>query len=136
MIWAVAIVGAALSWRLGGRPERLAALVLVAGYLATLLLQPWSINAVVAIDTAVAAGFVILAMSYRRWWLLFASASTLLVITAHLTVLMDPAIYWRAYIAYQSVPTLLTAIALAISPTERWLAGEPRPTGWRLGTLH
>lgn len=131
VIWAVAIAGAALAWRLGGRPERQAAGLLTAGYVSTLVLHPGSIDAVVAVDAAVAFGFVTLSMIYRRWWLLFASATSVLVVTSHLTVLADPDIYWRAYIAYQSIPTLLTALALAGSPAERWLAGEPAPAGWR-----
>lgn len=131
VIWAVAIAGAGLAWRLGGRPERQATALLAAGYVSTFVLQPVSVDAVVAVDAAVAVGFVTLSMIHRRWWLLFASATSVLVVTSHLTVLADPNIYWRAYIAYQSMPTLLTALALAGSPAERWLAGEPTPAGWR-----
>jgi len=133
-LWGLCLGLTAVCWRLGGVPERRAAGMMLAAYALSVLLGGVRIEglkvAVVTADVLLASGFLWLAMTWRRWWLLFAAANALLVVIAHISVFLEPSIHQRAYIAYRMLPGLAIPLAAGLGSWERWLAGERTPGGW------
>lgn len=133
-LWGLCLSLTALCWRMGGAPERQAAGMLLAAYALSVAFGWVRIDGlkvvVVAVDVLLAVGLVWLAVTFRRWWLLFAAANAVLVVIAHATVFMEPGIYQRAYIAYRMLPGLAIPLAAGLGAWERWLAGEAAFAGW------
>lgn len=124
--WAFILLALASAWCFGTRPERQAVVLFSGAYLLSAPSAFIHLDLVVAIDVAFAAGLAWLALHHRRWWLLVAAGNALVVLVAHYAVWTDAGIYIRASIAYRALPGLTMATALALSPVERWLAGERR----------
>jgi hypothetical protein len=130
--WAFVLLALALAWCFGTQPERRAVALFATAYALSIPSSFIHLDLIVAIDVALAAGLVWLALNHRRWWLLLAAGNALIVLVAHYAVWTSPDIYIRASITYRALPGLTMAGALALSPIERWLAGEGRLAlaGW------
>ena len=92
--------GAAL-WR-GGWPERLAAGGMIAAWVATALFQNgvqlWGPQSgVMIIDSALLALLVFIALRSNRWWPMWACGFHAMSVVLHLTVIIDPKVWGRAY---------------------------------------
>ena len=103
-------IGAALTvlvtvlalWK-GDRPVRILALVSVAAFVLSPLLQNWSdfISpqwGVAAVDGAVLASITVLLLRYDRRWLIFIWGISALSLLAHVGKLIDPTLFPRGYI--------------------------------------
>lgn len=102
LVWAATIIGVGLIafWR-GGRDERLASYVLLAAWGLSVLLArtdfaqtEWG---VLAIDAALFAGLVGIALRSDRYWPLFAAGFHLLAVVTHIADTVDPAVEGWAY---------------------------------------
>ena len=102
----------------GGRPEKTAAIVIALAWIASSLLQD-RINilspqwAVAWLDVVLFVVFVIMALVWRRGWLMFASASQLLTAATHFTTLLDPRLFALAIITAYYIWSYATLGALA-----------------------
>lgn len=123
-------MGLLVAWRSGGVPERQAALVLTLGHMISAPASSISIEVVMLVDVAVTLALIALSCAYRRWWLIIASGSCLLLLAVHMSVVLDRDIFKRAYTTYRIMPGFLLLAAISLSPLERWLASEPRQKCW------
>lgn len=102
----------------GGRPEKIAGVVIAVAWAASSLLQDrahilspqW---AVAWLDVLLFAIFVGMALRWRRGWLILASATQLLTAATHFTALLDPRLFALAIITAYYVWSYATLIALA-----------------------
>jgi len=88
-------------WR-GARPERLGAVLSVAGWIVTPLVElrtDWYQPqlGIFAVDVLMLAGFFGLALRYRRYWAICATAFQALMVMTHVGFLIDPRLLYRAY---------------------------------------
>jgi hypothetical protein len=106
----------------GGKPERYAALMYVAAFIASALSAQFgselyrSINwGIVAVDVTLAVSLGALALHANRYWTLWASSIQIVAILAHLAKMMVPEIAATAYEitllvwSYAAIPLLLIA---------------------------
>ena len=98
---AVALTGA-VAFSRGGRPERLGASIVAAGWLLTPLVEQresWFRPqfGIMAVDAVILAAFAAMTFRYRRNWLILATAFQAVAIAAHLVFLMNPHAFYRAY---------------------------------------
>ena len=102
----------------GGRPEKIAGGVIAVAWVASSLLQDrihilspqW---AVAWLDVVLFVVFVIMALRWRRGWLIIACATQLLTAATHFTTLLDPRLFALAIITAYYVWSYATLIALA-----------------------
>ncbi len=102
----------------GGRPEKIAAVVIAVAWLASSLLQDrlnilspqWG---VAALDVVLFFVFLGMAVYWRRGWLIFACASQLLTAATHFTQLLDPRLFALGVITAYYLWSYATLIALA-----------------------
>lgn len=102
----------------GGRPEKIVAIVIAVAWAASSLLQDrihilspqWG---VAWLDVVLFAVLVIMALRWRRVWLIFASATQLLTAATHFTALLDPRIFALAIITAYYIWSYATLGALA-----------------------
>ena len=88
-------------WR-GDWPERLAAGGMIAAWVATSLfqngVQMWGPQSgVMIIDSALLAVLVFIALKSDRWWPMWACGFHAMSVVLHLTVIIDPKVWGRAY---------------------------------------
>jgi hypothetical protein len=91
---AVPLFTCGLALALGDRPAKLAGGACLAAVLATLVVQDYHEfyrpqYAIAAVDTALLAAMVTLAVIYRRTWLLAAGAFMMLVVATHIAFIVD-----------------------------------------------
>jgi hypothetical protein len=113
---AAAICLAAAIW--GRRPERLGGLVVAVNWVGSALLQDrrWNHHgqpAVFAADAAMLVAFLLIAMRWRRSWVLWAAACALLLNFTDLSLLLDTRIQLWSYVSASYVWGLGVALALA-----------------------
>jgi hypothetical protein len=102
----------------GGRPEKIAAVVIAVAWAASALLQDrihilspqW---AVAWLDVVLFVVLLGMALVWRRGWLMFASASQLLTAATHFTTLLDPRLFALAIITAYYIWSYATLGALA-----------------------
>lgn len=112
----------------GGRPERIGAVVMLAGCVLTLEVNsPLSVRyasveiAIMIVDASMLLIFAALALLTDRYWTLWVTALQLLVVLAHVAKLADPVMLRNGYgfvMAVWSYPQLL-AIALGTRARHR-----------------
>lgn len=127
-----------VAWFKGGHPERLAAGLLVIGYVLSMLSAPFRIAGVVAGDAAADLVLTVIfgwmALNGNRWWPLVMTAILFLTLLVHLSVAVAPELDHRADISARIGLGVLTVSCLFFGVVERWLAGE-RPASeaarWR-----
>ena len=123
------VVASAYALRLGGAPERLAGIVLMAAAVAThfLYLQdaiPYlSIHVgVVAVDLCLLAVLVVLALYADRFWPIWMAALQMLGTIAHLAKAIEPGVVSTAYavlVVVWSYPMLLILAAATLRHRQR-----------------
>ncbi|WP_029416630.1 hypothetical protein [Brevundimonas bacteroides] len=122
----------AIVWWKGAKPERLGVLLLIANYTLGGLLDPLRLWWTLPLnDLACVAVLLWMAFRFDRWWILAAAAAHLLLIVVHISVLSDPSLDMRVYVASRWVFGVIGLYALLAGALERWLAGEPAG-GWPL----
>ena len=133
IIWLTAMILVVLFafWR-GRRPERLYAVLLVAGSFATRFAQD-IVNlgdpqlGILAVDVVLLAIFLAMAMTTDRWWLLFATAFQLVEVVTHAAMILDAGIEGLAYMRGLAIWGYLSLLSLFVGV---WLisgADEPAP---------
>lgn len=114
-----------LVWR-GERPERIAALMIVALLVLEPLLDPLRINAWRVggglVNLALFAGFVWLAERWDRWWVVLAASVQLLLVLTFLMPLMTDEFSVRTGIALRLGLWAVISIILFIGAWEAWAA--------------
>jgi hypothetical protein len=105
-------------WR-GGRPERLVAVAaVVAAVLTGVTPHAYgphqTLWEVFAIDAALLALLIWLAMTTNRWWLLFAAAFQLLPLAVHVAILFDGSVRGWAYRSGLVIFNYLLLLSLAV----------------------
>ena len=102
----------------GGRPEKIAAVIIAVAWLASSLLQDrlnilspqWG---VAALDVVLIFVFLGMAVYWRRGWLIFACATQLLTAATHFTQLLDPRLFALGVTTAYYLWSYATLIALA-----------------------
>ncbi|TZG26192.1 hypothetical protein [Sphingomonas montanisoli] len=118
--------------RCGGRPERQGAAIMIAGSVLTVpaasLVAQWQSPAlgVLAVDMAVLAAFLAIALRSDRYWPLWTTAFQLVGVATHLARLADPGIIPRAYSIAQGFWAYPMLVALAIGVRESRSRVMPR----------
>lgn len=122
-VWAVV-------WWKGAKPERLGVLLLVVNYTAGGLLDPLRLWWTLPLNDLIClVALVWMALRFDRWWILVAAAAQVLMMMVHISVLSDPTLDMRVYVASRWVFGVIGLYALLAGAGERWLAGDP-PGGW------
>ncbi|MEO9499241.1 MAG: hypothetical protein ABJD75_03590 [Parasphingorhabdus sp.] len=98
----LAICASALVW--GGKPEKAAVLILVPGFLLSMLaVSPLSQRfanvelGLFLVDSAMLTAFVILALNAERYWPLWMSAMQAIQVISHLPIIFIPELLPQAY---------------------------------------
>lgn len=126
----------AVAWGWGGRPERLAAGVLVLVALVSSSTYTWQVDgfrlASMALDLARHLVFGWMCFRFDRWWLFPVTAGLALMVFLHVARLLDPAFTQYALASAHVGLGYLIDLALLLSVWERWLAGERAagPVAW------
>jgi hypothetical protein len=102
----------------GGRPEKIAAVIIAVAWLASSLLQDrlnilspqWG---VAALDGVLFFVFLGMAVYWRRGWLIFACATQLLTAATHFTQVLDPRLFALGVITAYYLWSYATLVALA-----------------------
>lgn len=117
----------ALAWLKGGHTERFGVMVLVVAYIVSFAppVMIGQLHAVHAFEDALLM-FVFgwLALKRDRWWPLIMTATMVLTVLVHLSMVLVPELDRRADIAARLGLGVLTTLSLLIGVVERWLAGE------------
>ena len=117
-----------LAWLKGGHPERMGALIWLAGWIVAMPLNDVRFGdvrlAVAVIDAVSFAAFLWLALRYARWWTLGICACFLLMVGVHLSALLIPEMTAIGEASAQLGLGLLAVLFLTAGAFERWLAGE------------
>lgn len=120
LIVSIVVIASAISYRRGGPPERLAAMLIAGWVLADALyhllfgpsgfdrVDPWH----VVLDGAMLAAIVWLALRANRVWPLFAAAAQLMCFSSHIAVMITPEGARRAYWAMSQLPQYIQLTAL------------------------
>lgn len=127
----------ALAWLKGGHAERFGVTVLIIAWVVSFA-PPVMIGRLHA-DHAVEDALLMLvfgrlALKSDRWWPLAMTATMVLTVLVHVSMVMVPDLDHRADIAARLGLGVLAALSLLLGVLERWLAGE-RPVSesarWR-----
>lgn len=102
----------------GGRPEKIAAVIIAVAWLASSLLQDrlnilspqWG---VAALDAVLFFVFLGMALYWRRGWLIVACATQLLTAATHFTQVLDPRLFALGVITAYYLWSYATLMALA-----------------------
>jgi hypothetical protein len=120
LILSVVVIASAISYRRGGPPERMAAM-LIAGWVLTdalyhLLFGPSGFDRVdpvhLVLDGGMLGAIVWLALRANRVWPLFAAAAQLMCFSSHIAVMVTPEGARRAYWAMSQLPQYIQLAAL------------------------
>lgn len=122
----------AIAWVLGGRAERLGAVVLLIACMTGAIIVRWQIAGLhlpmLAMDIIRLTIFGWLCLKADRWWPLAATAAMALMVMVQGARVLDPTITQYAVASAAVGLGYLIDLALLLGVLERWLAGEP-PAG-------
>lgn len=128
----VTIATILIAWIRGGHPERLGACAILIWMMASIG-APASLHHVlvgavpvfdVALETALLAVFLKMALSGGRWWPFAASAVLTLSVLVYLALAFAPEMDRRAEISAHVGLVVALNLTLLAGVAERWLAGE------------
>lgn len=109
------------AWR-GLRPERIAAGLVLAAFVATQLATPLEIGGwrvgVALVDTAAFILLMALAVRFDRWWLIAAAATQFVTVLTHLVGFLEPGLLLRTNVLVRWILGLTLLGALAVGPSE------------------
>lgn len=122
-ILALTISAGAGLWR-GQWPERVAAIAMIVAWMASALLfngtQLWGPQTgVMLVDSLLLAVLLVIALRSDRWWPMWACGFHGMNVLLHLTVMLDAAIWGRAYYVASAIFSYLTMLALFIGALGR-----------------
>lgn len=108
----------------GGWPERVAAVVMTVAWFSSGVVQDraqvWGPQvAIMAIDLALLAFLLALALRTDRWWPMWATGFHGLGVLVHIALAVDPKIWSRPYFIAQTVFSFLTVLALFVGAIAR-----------------
>lgn len=136
ILLALIVLAVAAGWLKGGRPEREAVVVLIAGsFVSNLLFYVRVGNFALGDwlgDLVLFVGLGWLALKRDRWWIMAAFGVLVLVMLVHLMVLLTPTISIRTDISARWGLLALLLVLYAVGPIERRLAGEAPVSPTRL----
>jgi hypothetical protein len=120
---ALIVACSAALWR-GGRPERLAAIAMALAWLASTFaqrsLQLWGPQTqIMIIDGLLLAALLVIALRSDRWWPMWACGFHGLGVLLHVTMMIDPGIWGRAYYVAGAIFSYLTLLALLVGSLSR-----------------
>ena len=126
-LYAANALGLAAIVRLGGKEDRIAALLFVVAIAVTpwadgILLGNWRLGAAL-VDLALLLGFWILAERYERWWLVMATGFQLIAVITFLVPWLMPGAYfmWTGVTIRLAVWVLLS-VTFFVGAWESWAA--------------
>lgn len=116
------------AWLKGGHAERTGVLICVLAYLASyagrgLVFNKLQVGDAVS-DLVVTLAFVWLAMRSNRWWPFAATASMILMLVVHASMVLVPELTVRGDMAARMGLSVVLVLSVAAGIVERWLAGE------------
>jgi hypothetical protein len=122
---AVPLITCGLALALGDRPAKLAGGACLAAVFATLVVQDYHEfyrpqYAIAAVDMALLAAMIVLAMIYRRTWLLAAGAFMMLVVATHIAFIVDLRIGANIRATAANVWANLTLVSVAWGGWSSW----------------
>ena len=137
LYWVTFAATMAYALRRGGRPERAGAIIIMAGSLLTVLVMSTAPHssvqqaallgrAVFAIDVAILAALVILALTSKRFWPLWVVGFHLNGVMAHLAHVLDWTLLPHAYVLMQPfwIYPMFVALALGTRGRQRSIEGS------------
>lgn len=131
------IVVYVVAWTQGGRPERLAAgLLLLDQLIAINLTFGWRLEHFYLTAVIKACGLLLifgwLAFRANRWWPIALTAALILVLSTYVLRLTDPTLSHFAAASARLGLWLLIHLTLLLGVWERWLAGDTPagPAAW------
>ena len=103
----------------GGKPERIAAVLLLFDWLSTPLLQGHDAYRhaempIFLMDGVVSAALILIALSTNRYWPMWAAAFQILEVLMHVAMLIDHKVRPRAYFIGMEISSYLIIFALAL----------------------
>ena len=125
-----------VAWFWGGRPERLASGVLLFAFLLSSLTYRWDVGEIywiaMAQDCVRLLVFGWMCLRFDRWWPFVITAALGQMIFVYAAQLMYPAVTQYAVASAHVGLGYLIDLALLLSVSERWLAGDPPagPAAW------
>ncbi len=120
----------AIVWWKGAKPERLGVLLLIANYTAGGILDDLRLWWTLPLNDLICLAVLVwMGLRFDRWWILAAAAAQLLLMIVHVSVLSDPTLDMRVYVASRWVFGVIGLYALLAGAAERWFAGDA-PGGW------
>lgn len=116
---ALALIACAWTFWRGGKPERLAAFAVFAGWMLSAVLtdtRHWNTPqyAVFAVDAVVLAVLLWIAIRSDRFWPMWAAGLQLIGTSSHFVMLLDPRVVPRAYFAVMAMWGYFILAALVI----------------------
>lgn len=115
----------ALALWLGGRPERIAAILLALGWLISVAMQgeagaPGVYWVIAAIDLALLLVFVALAWKNERSWPVWAAAAQLVLVASHVVARVDLRITSQGYITVLNLLGYAVLACVAVGAFQAW----------------
>lgn len=133
---AFGLVAYAVAWVWGGRPERLAAGILLSYCLLSPMTYKWHVDGVyqisIAEDITRLLIFGWMCLRADRWWPFVITAAIALMVLVYVIQLLNPAVTQYAAASAQIGLGYVVDLTLLLSVFERRLAGEPPagPAAW------
>lgn len=117
-----------IAWLKGGHAERAGVLICILAYLASyagrgLMIDKLHVGDAVA-DVIVTGAFAWLALRSNRWWPFAATASMILMLLVHASMVLVPGLTVRGDMAARMGLSVVLILSLFAGVGERWLAGE------------
>ena len=116
------------AWLKGGHPERLGALTTGVVFGVSFYTHDLRVGTFYAgdavVDLLMTVFFVWLALTKDRWWALVMCGTMVLTLLVYVSALVVPGLGPYAVMSARIGLGILSSLALAAGPIERWLAGE------------
>lgn len=117
-----------IAWLKGGHTERTGVAICVLAYLASYAARPLQYGDLqvgdAVSDVIVTIAFAWLAMRSNRWWPFAATASMILMLVVHASMVLIPELTVRGDMAARMGLSVVLVLSLFGGVVERWLAGE------------
>ncbi|KQW81830.1 hypothetical protein [Brevundimonas sp. Root1279] len=117
-----------IAWLKGGHAERKGVLICILAYLSSyagrgLRIDDLQIGDAIA-DLIVTGAFAWLALRSNRWWPFAATASMILMLVVHASMVLVPELTVRGDMAARMGLSVVLVLSIFGGVVERWLAGE------------
>lgn len=116
------------AWLKGGHAERTGTAICILAYLASYAGRPLTLGDLhvgdAVSDFIVTGAFIWLALRSNRWWPFAATASMILMLVVHASMVLVPELTVRGDMAARMGLSVVLVLSLLAGVGERWLAGE------------